>query len=52
MEFFALNAAYGEWLPLRKIERTDPFLAPRPLATARSFPEALVSTVLPDGPRW
>ena len=50
VELLALNAAYGEWLPLRKIERTDPFLAPRPLATARSFPEALVSTVLPDRP--
>ena len=50
VELLALNAAYGEWLPLRKIERTDPFLAPRPMATARSFPEALVSTVLPDRP--
>jgi hypothetical protein len=50
VELLALNAAYGEHLPLRKIERTDPFLAPRPLATARSFPEAVVSTVLPDRP--
>jgi hypothetical protein len=50
VEVLALNAAYGEHLPLRKIERTDPFLAPRPLATARSFPEAVVSTVLPDRP--
>jgi hypothetical protein len=50
VELFVLNAAYGEWLPLRKIERTDPFLAPRPMATAASFPEAVVSTVLPDRP--
>lgn len=49
-ELLALNAVYGERLPLRKIERTDPFLAARPLATAGSFPEAVVSTVLPDRP--
>jgi hypothetical protein len=50
VELVALNAAYGEHLPLRKIERTDTFLAARPARTLRSFPEALVSTVLPDRP--
>jgi hypothetical protein len=50
LELVVLNAAYGERLPLRKVERTDSFLAPRPLATVRSFPEAVVSTVLPDRP--
>jgi hypothetical protein len=50
MELLALNAAYGEHLPLRKIERTDTFLAARPAETLRAFPEALVSTVLPDRP--
>ena len=50
VELLALNAAYGEHLPLRKIERTDTFLAARPLDTLRSFPEAVVSTVLPDRP--
>lgn len=49
-ELLALNAAHGERLPLRTIERTDPFLGPRPLATVRSFPEAVVSTVMPDRP--
>jgi hypothetical protein len=46
----ALNFAYGEWLPLRKIERTDTYLAPRAIETVRSFPDAVVSTVLPDRP--
>lgn len=50
VELLALNAAYGEHLPLRKIERTDSFLAARPVETLRSFPEAVVSTVLPDRP--
>ena len=50
VELLALNAAYREHLPLRKIERTDSFLVPRPLDTARAFPEAVVSTVLPDRP--
>ena len=50
VELLALNEAYGEHLPLRKLERTDTFLAPRPLETLRSFPEALVSTMLPDRP--
>jgi len=50
LELLALNAAYREHLPLRKVERTDSFLEARPLATARSFPEAVVSTVLPDRP--
>lgn len=50
LELLAVNAAYGERLPLRKVERTEPFLTPRPLATARSFPEAVVSTVLPNRP--
>jgi hypothetical protein len=50
VELLAVNAAYREHLPLRKIARTDPFLAARPLETARSFPEAVVSTVLPDRP--
>jgi hypothetical protein len=50
LEMLAINAAYGEWLPLRKLERTDTFLAPRVFETVRSFPEAVVSTVLPDRP--
>lgn len=50
VELLALNFAYGEWLPLRKIERTDEYLAPRAAETVRSFPEAVVSTVLPDRP--
>jgi len=50
VELLALNAAYGEHLPLRKLERTDTFLAARPAETLRSFPGALVSTVLPDRP--
>jgi hypothetical protein len=50
VELVALNAAYGERLPLRKIERTDTFLAARPMETLGSFPEAVVSTVLPDRP--
>jgi len=50
VELLALNFAYGEWLPLRKIERTDSYLAPRVVETVRSFPEAVVSTVLPDRP--
>ena len=50
LELVAINAAYGEWLPRRKLERTDSFLAPRVVETLRSFPEAVVSTVLPDRP--
>ena len=50
VELLAINSAYGEWLPLRKIERTDTYLAPRAAETLRSFPEAVVSTVLPDRP--
>jgi hypothetical protein len=50
VELLALNSAYGEWLPLRKMERTDTYLAPRAAETLRSFPEAVVSTVLPDRP--
>jgi hypothetical protein len=49
-EFFAVNAVYDEWVPLRKFERTDTFLAPRAGETIRSFPRAVVSTVLPDRP--
>jgi hypothetical protein len=49
-EFFAVNAAYGEWVPLRKFERTDTFLAPRAAETVRSFPGAVVSSILPDRP--
>ena len=50
LEVLAINAAYGEWLPLRKLERTDTFLAPRVVETVGSLPEAVVSTVLPDRP--
>lgn len=50
VELLVLNFAYGEWLPLRKIERTDAYLAPRAVETVRSFPEAVVATVLPDRP--
>jgi hypothetical protein len=50
VELLALNFAYGEWLPLRKLERTDTYLAPRAIETVRSFPDAVVSTVLPDRP--
>jgi hypothetical protein len=50
LELLAVNAAYGEHLPMRKIERTDSFLAARPLDTLRSFPDAVVATVLPDRP--
>jgi hypothetical protein len=50
VELVAVNFAYGEWLPLRKLERTDTYLAPRAVETARSFPEAVVSTVVPDRP--
>ena len=50
VELLALNAAYAEHLPLRKIERTDSFLGARPVETLQSFPEAVVSTVLPDRP--
>src|SRR6185503_8121905 len=50
LELLALNAAYGEHLPLRKLARTDTFLAARPAETLRSFPGALISTVLPDRP--
>ena len=50
VELLALNAAYAEHLPLRKIERTDNWLAARPMETLGSFPQALVSTVLPDRP--
>ena len=49
-EFFAVNAAYGEWVAKRKFERTDTFLAPRAGETLRAFPEAVVSTFLPDRP--
>jgi hypothetical protein len=49
-EFFAVNAAYGEWVAMRKFERTDTYLAPRAGETFRAFPEAVVSTVLPDRP--
>jgi hypothetical protein len=50
LELLALNAAYAEHLPRRKIERTDSFLGARPLDTLRSFPDAVVSTVLTDRP--
>lgn len=50
LELVAINAAYGEWLPRRKLERTDSYLTPRVVETLRAFPEAVVSTVLPDRP--
>jgi len=50
LELVALNAAYAEHLPLRKIERTDNWVAARPVDTLQSFPEAVVSTILPDRP--
>ena len=51
LTLLVVNAAYGERVILRHLEtKNDPFLRPHPLETARSFPEALVSSVLPAKP--